>query len=377
MTLALPGFSLVVESFHPPNNNQNPASSSSSVAASSAAAGSAGGTDGDGNNGGSNNQNDTSNAASGNGDAAAGSAAAAVGGGVSEDTLRALNRLVWSLPYFFIVLLLILHDYFYGIFVCIWITVALVTCNERLIAQVALKENRSIPAVVTFLVSTLLQMLLIYAIFHDDLLWNYLIFKSGPARPGSSSLPFLDVLWVIFISDSALKVLSITFKSIVLLVYTPKEFYIRKGRIYALIEAGILFYRSLIPIPVWVRFFSSPHYQMLVSIALIALYAAAKLRFVLVKLFRLLNAVRRTFSFEAQFGRYATPAEAVEAGNICSICRDDFSRPIVLSCDHIFCEACIEQWFERDSTCPLCRKEYENAKKSHTDGSTSLGFMIF
>ena len=59
----------------------------------------------------------------------------------------------------------------------------------------------------------------------------------------------------------------------------------------------------------------------------------------------------------------------------CSVCMDELKCPIKLSCGHVFCEACIAQWFEKEDTCPLCRKAVKrNGLWLHSDGSmiTSL-----
>jgi SNF2 family DNA or RNA helicase len=43
--------------------------------------------------------------------------------------------------------------------------------------------------------------------------------------------------------------------------------------------------------------------------------------------------------------------------NTCSICHDVNVEPILLTCcQNMFCGACILQWLQRKSTCPLCRK---------------------
>ena len=43
----------------------------------------------------------------------------------------------------------------------------------------------------------------------------------------------------------------------------------------------------------------------------------------------------------------------------CPICTDEYTEPVCLSCNHIFCRECITQWFDsmagRD-TCPKCRR---------------------
>jgi hypothetical protein len=40
----------------------------------------------------------------------------------------------------------------------------------------------------------------------------------------------------------------------------------------------------------------------------------------------------------------------------CSICLENIENDsIVLSCNHSFHKTCIENWFLRDRTCPMCR----------------------
>jgi len=44
--------------------------------------------------------------------------------------------------------------------------------------------------------------------------------------------------------------------------------------------------------------------------------------------------------------------------DVCPVCCEDFDSPVQLTCQHIFCKACISQWLEQpaNSTCPMCRK---------------------
>lgn len=51
----------------------------------------------------------------------------------------------------------------------------------------------------------------------------------------------------------------------------------------------------------------------------------------------------------------------------CSICKDEMCArtvAIVLPCDHIFCEGCIEPWLKRQRTCPMCRAEVIDVQPS-------------
>ena len=42
----------------------------------------------------------------------------------------------------------------------------------------------------------------------------------------------------------------------------------------------------------------------------------------------------------------------------CSVCCDIFKEPVVLSCSHSFCNACLQEWWTHKGTeeCPLCKE---------------------
>ena len=47
---------------------------------------------------------------------------------------------------------------------------------------------------------------------------------------------------------------------------------------------------------------------------------------------------------------------AIDWNLICSICSNPYTEPIITKCKHIFCYDCIELWFEKNPTCPICRE---------------------
>ena len=61
------------------------------------------------------------------------------------------------------------------------------------------------------------------------------------------------------------------------------------------------------------------------------------------------------FFFFKSFGVTPTKEQINVAGNQCPICHDAYNSPIMLDCNHIFCELCVGTWFDREQTCPLCR----------------------
>jgi E3 ubiquitin-protein ligase RNFT1 len=59
--------------------------------------------------------------------------------------------------------------------------------------------------------------------------------------------------------------------------------------------------------------------------------------------------------------------------------QEAFTRPLMLSCKHVFCEACISEWHQREQrTCPMCRAVVQPPGMNlHTDGGTQLLPCLF
>ena len=51
-------------------------------------------------------------------------------------------------------------------------------------------------------------------------------------------------------------------------------------------------------------------------------------------------------------------ASKLEEDLSCPVCTDIFKDPVVLSCSHSFCKACLQQYWETKGSreCPVCRK---------------------
>ena len=54
-----------------------------------------------------------------------------------------------------------------------------------------------------------------------------------------------------------------------------------------------------------------------------------------------------------------------DLSKICSVCTEVFKDPIhVLLCCHCFCHKCIEQWAQKNISCPLCAEDVSTSSTS-------------
>lgn len=51
--------------------------------------------------------------------------------------------------------------------------------------------------------------------------------------------------------------------------------------------------------------------------------------------------------------------EKVSKHLFCAICDEIFWKPKVITCGHVFCKHCIEQWGKIEKTCPVCRRRFD------------------
>lgn len=74
--------------------------------------------------------------------------------------------------------------------------------------------------------------------------------------------------------------------------------------------------------------------------------------------------------------RWVTSVSAISV--VDNVHQEPMLKPIKLQCTHLFCEACIAEWFERERTCPMCRAVAKPAGlASFKDASTSLLPQLF
>jgi hypothetical protein len=278
-----------------------------------------------------------------------------------------------AIPLIVLPSLLFLYFHFIGVITVLWLGLALFSVHERLKQQVSLKEERSLWMSLLLVVICGAHISLLYFFLMKYQPWYYLAFMT----PTKQHLDFWNSLFFVVVTDCVLKLTSMIIKCFVVIVIGPMKFIPNaiKGRIYANIETLFYTYRCCLPLPVWIRYLFGPTYHIAFSILVTGIYSIFKLRSILDSIWKSLLALKALFSTTAPFGRYATREEVLEADDSCSICQDEFKKPISLNCGHLYCEECISTWFSSQSgmTCPICRAKQPETQLKYVDGSSNLG----
>ena len=167
--------------------------------------------------------------------------------------------------------------------------------------------------------------------------------------------------------------------------------YRARGLTISAIEYAAISYKIVLPIPIWFAFFQNASlFGLFLSSALAGSYLACAL----FKTTKSVHEFTRAFSRRYDFGSKAfscahgTPATKADVEKLglefeCAICQQkEIIAPLKLECDHVFCEECVEPWFEKDNTtCPLCRavvvEKKKDELKSLSGGETHFLPVVF
>ncbi|XP_075034609.1 E3 ubiquitin-protein ligase RNFT2 isoform X1 [Mixophyes fleayi] len=289
--------------------------------------------------------------------------------------LRAIvSWLQKGLPFILILLAKVCFQHKLGIAVCIGMASTFAYANSSVKHQVSLKEKRSVFTVfwiVVFLIGNTLYLL--YS-FRSQQLYYSLIFL----KPNLESMDFFELMWIVGISDFVLKYITVSLKCLILalprIVIAVKS----KGKFYLLIEELSQLVRSLVPIQLWYKYIigDDPSSTYFLGGMLIILYSLCKSFDICGRIGGLRKALR-ILCHPQKYGVRASSQQCSEAGDICAICQADFKDPIILICQHVFCEECLCLWFDRERTCPLCRSVAVETLRLWKDGSTSAHFQVY
>ncbi|XP_052651724.1 RING finger and transmembrane domain-containing protein 2 isoform X6 [Harpia harpyja] len=229
-----------------------------------------------------------------------------------------------GLPFILILLAKVCFQHKLGIAVCIGMASTFAYANSTLREQVALKEKRSVLVVFWILAFLTGNTLYLLYTFSSQQLYNSLIFL----KPNLERLDFFDLMWIVGIADFVLKYLTIALKC--LIVALPKIILAVKSKSFDICGR--------------------------------------------------VGSVRKALKVlctPQTYGVRATSQQCSEAGDICAICQAEFREPLILMCQHVFCEECLCLWFDREKTCPLCRSVTVETLRCWKDGTTSAHFQVY
>ncbi|KAK1355519.1 RING finger and transmembrane domain-containing protein 2 [Heracleum sosnowskyi] len=289
------------------------------------------------------------------------------------DIHQAARLIEQVLPFSLLLLLVLIRQHLEGFFVTIWVAAFMFKSNDILRKQTALKGERRHSTLfgISFLFT--LHVIILYWWYWTDLSYSLVMF------PPKATPPFWHAIFIIMVNDALVRQTAMVIKCSILMYYKNSRgrSYRRQGQMLTLVEYFVLLYRALLPAPVWYSFFGNKEYGSLFSSLVAGLYLTFKLLSIVEKVQYLFTSLKALCRTEIQYGTYATAEQVSAAGDLCAICQEKMDAPILLRCNHIFCEDCVSEWFERERTCPLCRAVVKSAElRSFADGSTSLFFQL-
>nr|XP_051682597.1 RING finger and transmembrane domain-containing protein 2 isoform X4 [Oryctolagus cuniculus] len=229
-----------------------------------------------------------------------------------------------GLPFILILLAKVCFQHKLGIAVCIGMASTFAYANSTLREQVSLKEKRSVLVILWILAFLAGNTLYVLYTFSSQQLYNSLIFL----KPNLETLDFFDLLWIVGIADFVLKYITIALKC--LIVALPKIILAVKSKSFDICGR--------------------------------------------------VGGVRKALKLlctSQNYGVRATGQQCTEAGDICAICQAEFRDPLILLCQHVFCEECLCLWLDRERTCPLCRSVAVDTLRCWKDGATSAHFQVY
>ncbi|XP_076890005.1 uncharacterized protein LOC143540942 [Bidens hawaiensis] len=290
--------------------------------------------------------------------------------------LQQLSRWIEQiLPFSLLLIVVFIRQHLQGFFVTIYVTAFMYKSNDILRKQTALKGERKLSVLVGYSIIFILHVVGVYWWYQNDDL-SYPLFMVPP----KTIPPFWHAIFIIIVNDTMVRQAAMTLKLVLLMYYKNcrGHNFRRQGQMLTLVEYALLLYRAFLPAPVWYRFFLNKEYGSLFSSLITGLYLTFKLTSVVEKVGSFYAALKALSRKEMHYGSYATSEQVSEAGDMCAICQEKMQAPVLLCCNHIFCEDCVSEWFERERTCPLCRALVRPADiRSFGDGSTTLFFRLF
>ncbi|XP_050068970.1 E3 ubiquitin-protein ligase RNFT1 [Anopheles maculipalpis] len=288
----------------------------------------------------------------------------------SRALIEAVGRYV---PLLIIVVAKLSYDHLDGIMHFLLLLLTFYHSNWVVRQEISKQKQRRVIVLLRELIILVLALLILGLVMEWKIICLVILFI--PDHMQQDSLKGL--LFAVCITDLILKLIIIVIKIIVTLMPPSVVDYKSRGKVYLMIEALSQLYRAAAPIQPWLTFLFESYSgsEKMVGVILSAVYIVAKSTDLLDRI----KFCRRSFIKLLQktsYGNVPTKEQLQACGGQCSICHDNFNSPVLLECNHIFCELCVGTWFDREQTCPLCRAKIVD-DPSYRDGATTLFLQLY
>ncbi|XP_055376496.1 RING finger and transmembrane domain-containing protein 2 isoform X2 [Condylostylus longicornis] len=290
---------------------------------------------------------------------------------------RAMNMLLRYVPFVCILLAKSTYDHIRGLTDLFILSVIFLHSNSLLRDQIANQTSRSVLLLLREFLYIFAIVLLRFLFVDEQTLYGlFLINLNWTTDQIEKTISLSPLLFSVAVTDLLLKLATIVVKIFITILPPNIIKYKRRGRIYALIEGFSQLYRALAPIELWLLFLLDSYTGM--EKALGVLFSAVYIVSKAIDIYERGKFFRKAFiNFQKKvsYGREPTREELQTAGQ-CPICHDNFDTPVILECNHVFCELCVGTWFTREQTCPLCRAKVAD-DPSWQDGATTFFVQLY
>merc|ERR550519_44411 len=281
------------------------------------------------------------------------------------------------IPFVLIVCIKSVFEHGTGIIVCLGLILTFLHANSVVKQQVSRQGRRNLGALLAISINLIACILFIYYVFQDDKLYLSALFI-----PPHNVSTFYDLLWIVGVNDFILKYVAVLAKVFVTVLPAKILAYQKRGKHYLFIEVTSQLHRQLAPLQPWLIYLLQSNGEGAGSIPnkVLGVFLTAAYMVVKGKIFMRALKLWRTAFYKllqsTRYGEVPNQDQIKASGGSCPICQDSYQEPTMLKCSHIFCEECVATWFDRDTTCPMCRAKVTE-DPSWRDGATSQFIQLF
>ncbi|XP_050459004.1 RING finger and transmembrane domain-containing protein 2-like [Cataglyphis hispanica] len=285
---------------------------------------------------------------------------------IGPETRAMLKQLQQYVPFVTILLAKSLYDHRAGIFMFVVLLITFIHANNDLKREIAKQHNRS---------WSLLMLILCYII--ACIMFVGYTFDLHAFAPYAEPLTIWDLLCYVTVMDFFLKLITIMCKVVLTCLPVRLLAFQNRGKYYLMVEATSQLYRCVAPVQPWLYYLFETYQgpEKIVGIFFSVMYTMSKGSDLLsrLKLFRI--AVWKLFQ-NVSLGVSPSKEQVIASGGICAICHEEYTTPVKLHCKHIFCEACVSTWLDRERSCPLCRASITD-DPIYRDGHTTHFIQLY